>query len=173
MESIIKELNELSIRGDLKITERLIETGEIIGEFEDKNIVLTQGKNLILRAFGEANNLPFAAKTIKIGGDVGSGGSILAPIAANAGMTEVDQQVIYTVPPEEFFVTYPSSNSIRFLATINGGNVMAQYPTVPNIIYTSASIYTQGDKAVTYKRFAARTISALISVDISWTITIT
>lgn len=177
----------IGIRGDIDIIERVILTdsegdillnedgspvlGEVVGTYEEKNIVLTQGKGIILRAWADALNASSTVKTIKIGSDVGTG-TILAPQEPTADLTEAAQTVVYETPDAEFFVSYPTSNSVRFLATINGANVMSNYPTLPNVIYTSASITTQDDKSVTYKRFPARTISALISVDISWTITL-
>lgn len=178
----------ISIRGDVEITEYEVLTdengvillddqgkpkrGKQIGHFEEKNIVLNQGRTFILQAFAEAANSAKTVKTIKIGNDVGVG-TILAPQEPTASYTEANQNVVYTTPDPEFFVSYPGVGQVRFLATINGANVMSNYPTQPNIIYTSASIYTVEDKSVTYKRFPARTISSLISVDISWTITLT
>lgn len=175
-----------SIRGDVHITEREILTdekgsilydengrpllGKIVGEFEEKNIILDQGRRLFLRAAsGDINS---TVKTIKIGKDVGTG-TLLNPQQPVGSLTETAQDVVYTTPEAEFFVTYPTTNSVRYLATINGANVMTGYPTLPNVVYTSASIYTLGGKSITYKRFPARTISSLISVDISWTITLT
>lgn len=185
--SDIEQDDVIKIRGDIEITEREILTdekgnvlldengkpvlGEIVGHFEEKNIVLTQGKGLILRAWAEAANSGSTVKTIKIGKDVGVG-TVLNPQEATANLTEANLDVVYTTPDEEFFVSYPTANSVRYLATINGANVMVNYPNVPNVIYTSASITTVDGKSCTYKRFPARTISALISVDISWTITI-
>lgn len=183
-----EETLKIGIRGDVGIKEYEIEsdengnpvynedgtpkrTGVILGEFEEKNVVLTQGIRLILEAFARSTNSQSCAKTIKIGNDTGSG-SLLNPQPAVATLTEANQSVLYETPVEEFFVSYPTQNSVRFLATINGPNVMANYPTLPNIVYTSASLYTMSDKSVTYKRFPARTISSLISVDISWTITL-
>lgn len=182
------ENSQIGIRGDLHIVEYEILTdedgniildennkpvrGKVVGELDEKNIVLTQGKSLILRAFGEPGHSDYVVKTIKIGNDVGSG-TILAPTPPTANLTEDDQDVVYTTPDEEFFVTFPTATSVRYLATINGANVMAEYPALPNIVYTSASIYTISDQSITYKRFPARTISELISVDITWTITLT
>lgn len=174
------ELESLSVRGDLHITEYELvmdadgnqTRGEKIGEFEEKNIVLKQGISFILQAAASITNSGKTVSTIKIGNDVGGGGSILNPVMPNEEYTENNQTVVYTVPTEEFFIMYPDDYSVRFLCTIHGNNVMSFYPELPNIIYTSASIYTVEDKSVTYKRFPARTISSLISVDISWTISI-
>lgn len=159
------------IIGSLKITERNIKTGEILNVIEDDNVVLTQGKLELLKAFNSLNDNSHKVKSIVVGSDFGSG-TILEPEQPNASYTELDQDVVYEIPEAEFFVEYPSENSTRYLATINGAAVMAMYPTVPNVTYTSASIITQAGKAVAYRRFGARTISALISIDVAWTLTI-
>lgn len=178
----------VGIRGDVAIKEYELEvdedgnivfdeegnpkrTGKVVGDFEEKNVILTQGTGFILGAFAEQMNSRYCAKTIKIGNDTGVGG-VLDPQPATPFLTEASQSVVYETPVEEFFVNYPAQNTVRFLATINGPNVMAQYPALPNVIYTSASLYTHDDKSVTYKRFPARTISSLISVDITWSITL-
>ena len=166
-------LNDIvgSIRGDVTIVERDLVTGEVIDSVEFNNIVLNQGKGEILRAFAIPANESNKVKTIVVGDDVGSG-DLLEPQDPEASYTEANMETVYTVPVEEFFTDFPSVNSVRFRATLNGPAVMTLYPNLPNVVYTSASIYTNSNKAVTYKRFPARTISALISVEITWTLTI-
>lgn len=175
----------LSIRADIEIIEREILTdedgkvildengkpklGEIVGSYEEQNIILNQGKGFVLRGFSGVTGKQ--VKTIKLGKDVGTG-TVLLPQDPVATLTEADFDLVYATPPEEFFISYPTTNSVRYLATINGANVMIGYPTLPNVIYTSASIFCNDDTNINYKRFPARTISALISVDISWTVTI-
>lgn len=183
-------VNETSVRGDISIKERAVLfdpftrerlvgddgkeiTGKVVGEYDECNIVFKQGKRFILQAFAQAINSQKTVRTIKIGNDVGAGGTVLSPTPPTANETEAIQTVVYETPVQEFFVSFPNDSSVRFLATINGANVMTGFPTQPNVIYTSASIYTLENKSVTYKRFPARTISSLISVDISWTITLT
>jgi len=166
------KINEdIGMKGTLEMVFRNTETGEIDDHFKDDNIVLTQGKQELLRAFNTLNNNDHKVKTIVIGNDVGTG-TLLSPQAPLAGYTESNQTPVYEVPSNEFFIEYPSVNSVRYLATVNGANVMAGYPNQPNVVYTSASIRTQAGKAVAYRRFGARTISSLISVDIIWTLTI-
>lgn len=161
------------IKGILSIKHRDNLTGEIVDEsYEELNVVLDQGRTIMLRAFSTSDNTLDTVKTIKIGDDVGAG-DIFEPTPASPSLTEADQNVVYEVPVEEFFVEFPTSGSVRYLATINGADVMSLNPGVANIIYTSAAIYTQGGNAVTFKRFPARTISSLISVEISWTLILT
>lgn len=164
--------NQIAIIGELEITERYTDTGEIIGHFKDHNVFLDQGKAEIFRAFSEVDSNDHIVQTIKIGDDVGVGGTVLNPAPATPDMTEGAQNVVYSTPLQEFFFEYPEQKEVRYLATINGANVMSDYSTQPNVIYSSAAIYLQNGKAVAYRRFPSRTISSLISVDISWTLRI-
>jgi len=177
----LEEVSLFGIRGDVEIKEyelavdengNTYRTGKLVGEYTEKNVILNQGTRLILESFAEQSKVDSAAKTIKIGNDTGAG-TILNPAPATTNMTEANQNVLYETPVEEFFVSYPTQDSVKFLATINGPAVMSMYPSLPNVIYTSASLYTHSGKSVTYKRFSARTISSLISVDITWTISLT
>ena len=165
-------VDDMNIKGVLKIVTKSNETGEILDTFEDNNVVLTVGKEQILKAMTVLDTNIHRVKTLKIGNDVGSTGTVLDPDDATADLTEAAQNPLYEVPDSAFFVTYPSVNSVRFNASLNGVDVMSNYPTLPNIIYTSAVLYTFGGTGVAYRRFPARTISSLISVDITWTLTI-
>lgn len=166
----IKE--NMQVIGDFSMKIRNTETGEVIDTFEEKNIVVDQGKDLLLRAFTVRDTNDFVVNTIKIGSDVGVGGTVLAPTMPTVATTEADQTVLYTVPVDEFFITYPEPKKVNFFATINGAAVMALFPTQPNVVYTSAGLYLLNDKVFAYKRFAGRTISNILSIDISWTITV-
>jgi hypothetical protein len=162
--------DHIKIFGDVSMRAYVTETGKTIDTFEENNIFLTQGKSEIFRAF-TIDNAAHVIKTIKIGDDVGTG-DVTNPQQPTAAYTELNQSVKYEVPLSDFSVTYPTENTVRFLATVNGASVMALYPSEPNIIYTSATLVTNANKAVAYKRFSARTISSLISVDITWTLRI-
>lgn len=144
--------------------------GNIVDSFKENNIVLNQGKDVIIKAFTTKDTNNFTVKTLRIGSDVGASGDILDPSAPTADLTENDMEVVYESPQGEFFIEYPTFNSVRFLTTLNGANVMAQYPSQPNVIYTSACLITETNKAITYRRFSAKTLSSLISVDIIWTL---
>lgn len=171
----------IKARGFVKIVERLTATGEIIGtyggedeeiELGEENIVLDQGKTIIIQGFTTPAGAGEYVETIKIGTDVGTTGTVMEPDDPTGNMTELDQTVIYTIPTGNFSVSYPTATSVQFIASIDGATVMAGFPTQPNIIYTSAALYTDAGTAITYKRFPARTISPLISVDITWTLTL-
>jgi hypothetical protein len=162
------ELN-VNVKGSLKMVFRDTRTGEIIDTFEDNNVFLKQGKSAMLRAFTTLNSNDYQVRTISIGTDIGSG-TVLDPELPDSDYTEANQDVIYEVPLDEFFVEYPDDESVRFLATINGVNVMSSFTTQPNVIYTSAALMNQSGEAVAYRRFSARTISSYISVDVAWTL---
>lgn len=166
-----KNSETLKIVGAVCITERDIVTGEILGYYEDPNVILGTGKASILRAMSIVDTNVHRVRTIKIGNDVGTG-TILAPQDPTSELLASDQSVLYEVDPVNVNTTYPNQNSVRYSATLNGADVMAAYPALPNIVYTSVVLYTYDNTGVAYKRFPGRTISPLISIDISWTITI-
>lgn len=169
--NIATERDSFRIIGEVCIIERSLETGEVVGKYCENNIVLNTGKNSILRAMSTTDTNAHTARTIKIGDDVGSG-TVLAPEQPIATLTAANQSVIYEVDPNAIFVSNPSQTSVRFSTTLNGAAVMENFPALPNIVYTSAVLYTYDNTAIAYKRFPGRTISPLISVEISWTLTI-
>lgn len=169
----MQQLNDeqsIRVRGDIVIVERNIETGEVVKE-ETQNVVLNQGKKILIDGISKNTAGQNIIKTLKIGRDVGTG-TIMQPQDATSDLTEATLEEVYTTPEAEFSVSYPTNNSVRFTSILNGINVMNQHPNQPNVIYTSATLVTSNGKSVTYKRFPARTISSLISVEITWTLTL-
>lgn len=160
----------IEVRGHLSMVFRNTKTGEIVDIFDEPQIVLTQGKGEIIKAMTVRDTNSHSINTIVIGDDVGTG-TIMVPQAPTTNLTEANQNELYTIPTEEFFIEYPTETSVRFSATINGAAVMALYPSQPNIVYTSATLRNLNGKAICYKRFSGRTISSLISVDVTWTLT--
>ena len=155
--------------GILEITERNTETGEILFKHKDKNIITAVGMNQIRRSFTDSSHVNEYVSTVSLGSDTG-GGTILNPTMPTVSITSAAHSPVYEVPVGEFFISYPTDSSVRFFATVNGNTVMSLYPGTVNVVYTSAMLKTASNKAFCYRRFSGRTISALISVDISWTI---
>lgn len=155
--------------GTFKVVERSLETGEIVGEFEEKNVITDVGIDHLLRSFSDSNHTNQMVQTISLGDDIGTG-TILAPEQPTSDVSIEDHQLVYEVPIGEFFVSYPDNRTVRFFATVNGASVMENYPSEANVAYMSAMLKTGNaiPQAFAYKRFSARTISDLISVDISW-----
>jgi hypothetical protein len=162
--------DKFSVLGQFSMTIK-DKDGGIIDEYIDNNIVLTSGKNHILKALSVKDTNLYTVRTVRLGNDVGSG-TLVEPEQPVATMSEDSQNVIYTTPDLSMNVTYPSLTKVTYNAIVDGASVMALFPEVPNIVYTSAAIVTHGGFAIAYKRFPARTISSIISVDISWTLEI-
>lgn len=157
------------VSGHVSIVTKCIKTGDILDVFENNNVFLDQGKAIMVKAFAEGGDNRI--KTIHIGEDFGSG-SIMVPEDVTSDMTEADQDEVYEVPTSSFTVSYPEADKVRFTASIDGPTLMNEYPSKPNVVYTSATLRTVGGEAVAYRRFPPRTISDMVSVDIVWTLTI-
>jgi hypothetical protein len=162
--------SQLSIIGIVKIVERDL-NGNILSEYTDNNIVTTLGKQTILKALTTKNSNAFTINTITYGDDYGTG-TVLAPQPPTVDYVTATQTVKYTTAFSNISIVYPNSTSVKFVATVNGANVMALYPSLPNIILTSATLRDENNTTVAVKRFPARTISALTSMDIEWTLQI-
>lgn len=159
----------VGIVGTYKEIVRDNKTGEVLDVFEQKNVVLNQGIQSMWQAMSTTDSNTLVIETIKLGNDVGTG-TVTTPEQPTASYTETDQSVIYEIPFGDVIVSYPNASSVQFFANVNGSLVMNNYPTEPNVVYTSAALYNNAGQAFSYKRFTGRTISADISVDISWTL---
>lgn len=69
-----------------------------------------------------------------------------------------------------FTIGYGNVTSVSFSTTVSGDVVMADYPTETTKFITSAGLYTGNGKTFAYKRYPQKSISALINIDITWTI---
>lgn len=165
----MKAQDKMSIRGIFKLTVIDNVTGDVLDNYVDDNIVLDQGKDLIFKALTVVDTNNYKLSNLKLGTDIGDGTELI-PEPPTADLTEADQDVLYTVNPANVTITYPTTNSVMLSTTINGAVVMPLFPAEVNVTYTSAVLYTLGNQAIAYKRFPARTISSLISIDISWTL---
>jgi hypothetical protein len=161
--------NSIKLSGDIQIITKDKETGEIVETFEEKNLVVSVGLDQILKSITTKDTNAFVIETISIGDDVGSG-TVMNPEQPSTSYTKNNQSVVYSAPNDLFTISRPTETSVQLYATFDGERVMESYPDSPNIIYTSATIRTVGDEVISYKRFPARTISRLISVDIIWTL---
>lgn len=155
--------------GIFKMVERNTATGEVFGEFEEKNVITDIAFSHLISSFTDASYNNKIVQTISLGDDIGSG-SLLSPEQPTSAITEAEHDLVFEIPSNEFFVDYPSASSVRFYGTVNGATVMTNYPSEANVVYTSAMLKLNSLEPFSYKRFSARTISELISVDISWTI---
>lgn len=159
----------VGIVGTYKEVVRDIRTGEVLDIFEQNNIVLDQGIQSIWQSMATADTNTLVIETIKLGNDVGNG-TVTNPEQPTSTYTEGNQTVVYEIPVGDIIVSYPDPSSVQFFANVNGSVVMQNFPTDPNVVYTSAALYNNAGQAFSYKRFTGRTISADISVDVSWTL---
>jgi hypothetical protein len=162
--------SQFSIIGIVKIIEKDL-NGNILSEYTDNNIVTTLGKQTILKALTTKNSNAFTINSMTYGDDYGTG-TVLAPQPPVVDYVTANQTAKYTTAFSNISIVYPNETSVKFVATVNGADVMALYPSLPNIIFTSATLRDENNITVAAKRFPARTISTLTNMDIEWTLQI-
>jgi hypothetical protein len=158
-----------TIKGTFKITTK--ENDVVVDVFEENNVVTTEGKTTILRCLTTPNTINKVIKNIKMGSDIGTG-TLLNPTAATANYISANQTFVYDIPVEDIVFSYPTPTKMTILGNIDGAKVSLLYPTAPNVLMTSATIRTNDGSIIAAKRFPARTVSGVISLDISWTLEI-
>lgn len=166
---ILSNKENVGMIGTYREVVRDINTNEVLDVFEESNVITDVGILSIINALTQIGQNAQVINSIWIGDDVGSG-TIMEPEAPTETMDGSEQDVLWQIPEQEFSVSYPEPNKIVFFGTINGQNVMGSFPGQPNVVYTSATLRNAANQAFSYKRFTGRTISALISLDVSWTI---
>lgn len=162
--------SNISIIGSVTITEKDLD-GNVLSVYTDNNVVTTLGKKSILRALTTKGSNLYTVESIVFGDDYGSG-TVLAPEPPTENYLSTNQNVKYTLPIGNIAISYPTDTSTKLTGTIVGSTVMDLYPSLPNIIFTSATIRDEGGVSIASKRFPARTISSLSNMDIEWTLKI-
>lgn len=162
--------NKFQMKGIFQVVEKDNETGEVLDTFTEENVITDIAFEHLIQSFTNGTYNNKIIQTISLGDDIGTG-TLLSPEAPSSSITEADHNLVFEIPSPEFFVDYPDALTVRFYGTVNGATVMSNYPSEANVVYTSAMLKLSSLEPFSYKRFSARTISELISVDISWTIT--
>lgn len=154
-----------------KISMSLVDanTKKVIEEHSEDNIIVLDARNAIIKAIGNPE-LESTITSIKLGDDVGTG-TQENPQAAQNNYTEATMSVVFDAP-YELIVGQLDPLSTTFNVTIVGADVLEQYPEDASKILTSAALHTGDGKVFAYKRFPAKSISALVDLNITWTITI-
>lgn len=165
----IKNSSTPTLHGVYREVVRNTETGEIVDTFEEKNVITDYAYNLLIRLISESGQAPSIIQTLSIGTDVGSGTSV-TPEQPTSAITMADHTQLYQVPNANFLHRFPTGRSVEFYGTIVGTDVMALFPSQTSVVYNSAVLVTADNNAFSYKRFSGRTISDILSVEISWTI---
>lgn len=98
-----------------------------------------------------------------------SRGSDDAPTTPVNTYDTTDMIEVYTVP-STLTVGYPDSQTVNFSVTIVGSDVLSYYGGETSKIFTSAELLTGDGRVFAYKRFAKKSISALVNLVVSWNI---
>lgn len=165
-----KILSKSGVTGVYREVVRNVITGEVVDTFEERNVITDTTYFSLTRLISENTTALDCVKTLSIGTDVGSGTTV-TPEQPESSITMADHAAMYVVPEVDFLHRFPTNNSVEFYGTIVGTDVMALFPTESSVVYNSAVLVTDAGNAFSYKRFSGRTISELLSVEVSWTIT--
>lgn len=154
-------------------------TGEVLETFKDKNIVLNEGKKLVLHGFTMPQR-NHAVSQISVGKDYGNpvgGWTVDNPEPPAATYSYADLDLVYDIA-NALTVTAPSDTVVQFNVTLVGADCLAQFDGGghASVDVTSAALHFnnrgEGNPTVfAYKRFKKITITDLVDIDITWTIT--
>lgn len=148
----------------VKVTNR--ETGEVVDEYEEQNVLVLDSKTAITRAI--AGNPLGVIRTLKLGDDNG-GGTNDNPFPAQESYDEGVMNVVYE-KNTGIQAGYPNPITVAFNITVKGEEVMENYPGQTNIIFCSAALHTNDGKVFAYKRFPQKSISEVLDISIVWSI---
>lgn len=167
----------LGVEGILTIREFSKETGELIGEYEDKNVITELGMNtLFLRMALADADTTMKLQNIVLGEDYGieedaSGGwTVFNPKPAEKHYTTSNQFSVYAVPEADMVFDYPDQNTLQIGTLLDGKYILDTFfPNEVDMRYTSATFRFANATTFSYKRFPIRSLSRLIDVQIVWT----
>ena len=155
-----------SMRGDLKITEIDLLSGNESVVVDEKNIIVKTGVNTIPKALSPKVMTGGKLGVIKFGDDVGNG-TQQKPEPPKYEDSSSSQNVIYTVPQNKMNYTLDGGSLILSIS-MNGADIVGDKDFIR---YTSAAIYTDTGDMFSYKRFPFRVFSKHVRVNIEWIIT--
>lgn len=167
----------MGISGILTIKEFCKETGDLLDQYTDANVITEQGVNtLFLRmALGDPDNL-MKFDHFTLGIDDGSqeepseSWGLLNPKPALKRYTSLNQLGIYDVPHSSMVFDYPEKNTFQAATLLDGQFILDTYfPGDVDMRYTSATLRFDNSTTFSYKRFPVRSLSRLIDVQIIWT----
>jgi len=161
------------IKGHLAIREFDSVTGEMLGEYSEDNVVTLEGyAEVMTRILEEGPSIEDSIlETIVLGDDTGDG-DLLDPEPATDGLTGASQNIIYEVRPIDMEFNRITSRTTEAVTFLDGTYIMDTfYPNEVDIRYCSATLRFRNGVTLSYKRFPARSISRLISIQMIWSIT--
>lgn len=154
------------------------QTGNIVDEYSDRNVVTVSGMGYMWQRLSKkSGSLPFKFDHFTFGSDTGaaSGGpwDEFLPKPAENTYTKSNQTVIYEDDPANLVDTYPEPNTLQLSSLLDGQFILDNYfPSETEVIYNSATLRFANDEVFSYKRFPVRTISRLLDVQVIWEFTL-
>lgn len=167
--------NEIS--GRLEITEYLKATGEVVGHYEDNNVILESGVNDLFGRLiaSDASNNKMISNFV-LGSDFGEtedpggGWTSFNPLMAEKTYTSANQDSIYSVPEFNMVINYPDLNVVQYGTILDGDDILTNdFPGEISIQYSSLTTRFRDGASFAFKRFPVRSLSRVIFVQISWT----
>ena len=154
------------------------ETGEVLDEFVDNNVVTTVGmEHLWKRASDNQDANNFTLQYFALGTDYGveEGGdwSMFAPKPAKKEYTKDNQIILYEDDPVNTAFLYPSDTELQVGTILDGAYVINNFfPSETIVFYNSATIRFGDGTVFSFKRFPVRSITKVVDVQISWKFTL-
>lgn len=155
-----------SVRGQFGIKLYNRETGEVVDEYTDPNVVVLDAKEAIIKAV--AGDSQGFITGLKVGDDVGTGTSV-DPEPADESYNESTMSVVHTYQGT-FTIGYTNPTTVNFSGTISGADLMENYPNDNFKIITSAALHTNNGNVFAYKRFPQKSVSELLDISVIWKI---
>ena len=154
------------------------ETGEVLDEFVDNNVVTTVGMEHLWKRVSDsqdANN--YTLQYFVLGSDYGveEGGdwSMFAPKPAKKEYTKDNQIILYEDDPANTAFAYPSDTELQVGTILDGSYIINNFFSSETVIFYNSATIRFGDGTVfSFKRFPVRSITKVVDVQISWKFTL-
>lgn len=158
------------INGKVKMVFTDKKTGDIIETYEDNNLFINLGRNAFLRAISTPGSTDHIINALNFGTDFGDPNEwdIFDPEPPALDFTSANQDVIFTISTPALQVTNVAFDRVRFSTVLDGGDVLDLFPGAIDVRYSSLTLTTGNGDPVVYKRFPVKSISRLVSVDVTW-----
>jgi len=82
----------------------------------------------------------------------------------------VTQDEVFTISRPALQATYPNFETVEFSTLLDGNEILDQYPGEVDVRYTSVALYNFLNDPIAYRRFSIRSISRLVSVNVTWSL---
>ena len=154
-------------RGDIVYQELDANTGQVLREIHEPNLVVDTHMDIFMARIYE-DNPDYRVRKARIGSDVGSGFK-QDPELPTKETVAGDMNVLYETE-NNVSVDYPNTRTITYNIFLNGEDIMNNFPGEDSIEFTSMALVTMNDHAFSYRRFPSRTITEAININIMWTL---